>query len=739
MAYVRRYTEVPTDAELLEIEAVNVIDLTPPPPSVGVGTGALLITGEFEDGPFASGDDAEYFAGDEGVLRIVSSGDLQQKFGGFGFNYGALRFQNPCARRRGGEAWNGNGYIKAYYTRARELFIARADTSTGSVVFQTRAAVKAAVRGPRALTAGMVLTITTNQGGPASSTPIAATAATRAGAGFAGTSGYVGGERITIQIDGGPIVPVDFRVSDSTPAQVAARINAILGYTAAVVASGEVNLSGVVQGTSGAVTVAEVTAGALAAIGHTAGTTSGTGNVARLSSVSDSELANLINASGGLTAIGVVARVDADGFLTIASNTPGAAGTVQVTSTPLSVALGLSTLATESGVHDGGLIRAGTRVRAGSVEYVTCQTLRIPAGTPTAKVAGPFAVKVRPATDNGTSTGSAGAAVSTMVDQPSWGELSVTNPAAISAALSAAAIDEAYRVALEATVDVSQPVRAANFSIAARSGEVVALAGRQNAIDASNAGCLGRKFIYGAALGLSRSQAIAQKDTMRSDRLYYTWPYWKVRIPEIALLGEAGGDGFTADGIITVRSDGPLASICCRLPPEENPGQATDLIDAFFAVSSPERMDIGTYKLLRAEGIAAPRVDPDDGPLYQSGVTTSSDLARKNIARRNMADFIQDSLTALAGPYSKKANKQSRRDGVRQAFEGFLSGLEARNTTGGNQRIVGYTLDEKSGNTDERTAKGIHTIVTKVRIFASLDAIEIRTEIGEGTVISTQL
>ena len=738
MAISRRFTVTPPDEVLLQIEAINVIDLAPPAPTVGVGTGNLLIVGEFEDGPFAAGGDSEQFAGDPGVLDVTSPEDYAQKFGTFGFTYGELQYQHPCARRRKGEAWNGNGYIKSYATKAQRLMISRVDTSTGSVVFQTRACVKGTERGPRTLTVGDLLTITTDQGGPASSTAIAAAVATVAGAGFALTSGFVGGERITVQIDGGPIVPIDFRVSDSTPAQVVARINAILGYTAAVENGGEVDLSGIVAGTLGEVTLAEVTAGALAAIGHVAGTTAGTGNVARLAAVTNTELANIINGTAGLSAIGVVARVDSDGQLVLCSDTAGDTGTIQVTSTALSVLLGLPTTLETSGVHDGGTIPAGTRVRAGVVEYVTMQTITIKAGTATAKQAGPFEVKVRPATDNGSDAGSAAAAVTTMVDQPTWGDLSVGNPSAISASLSEAVIDELYREAFEATIDLKSPAREANYSIAARSGALIAAMGKRNADDASADGMLGRKFIYGAELGLTRTQAKAEKSTLEGDRLIYTWPYWKVRIPALAVLGEDGGDGFTADGIIEVRSDSPLATLCCRLPPEENPGQATDLIDEFFAVSAPEKLSLATYIDLRKEGIAAPRVDVDDGPLYQSGLNTSSNLSRRNIARRAMADFIQDTLTRIAGPFSKKANKVARRTGVRAAFETFLIGLESRNAED-LSRIEGFILDEVSGNTDARLAAGIFVVITKVRTFASLDAIVIQTEIGENTVTSTTL
>ena len=126
--FVRRFTAEPTLEQILEIEGVVIIDLAPPPPATGAGTGAVVLFGEMEDGPFAATDG-------EGPLEVFGSTDLVQKFGGFGYEYDGVVSQNPSARRHLQEFWNGNGFLKLYKLRAQRLMVARVDTSVGTVSF----------------------------------------------------------------------------------------------------------------------------------------------------------------------------------------------------------------------------------------------------------------------------------------------------------------------------------------------------------------------------------------------------------------------------------------------------------------------------------------------------------------------------------------------------------------------------------------------------------------------------
>jgi hypothetical protein len=54
---------------------------------------------------------------------------------------------------------------------------------------------------------------------------------------------------------------------------------------------------------------------------------------------------------------------------------------------------------------------------------------------------------------------------------------------------------------------------------------------------------------------------------------------------------------------------------------------------------------------------------------------------------------------------------------------------------------VSYLVDDgpNAGNTDAKTALGIHYIKTKVRTLSSLDDIVLVTEIGEGVVTTAEV
>ena len=86
MGFVQRYRQDPTLEQLTSIEQTAIVDIAPPQPGVGQGSGNVLVTAEFEDGPFAAGgDSAGYDPNRRGILEAFTSGDLEQKYGGFGF------------------------------------------------------------------------------------------------------------------------------------------------------------------------------------------------------------------------------------------------------------------------------------------------------------------------------------------------------------------------------------------------------------------------------------------------------------------------------------------------------------------------------------------------------------------------------------------------------------------------------------------------------------------------------
>ena len=750
-AFIRTFTDFPSLDVLTAIEAVNIIDLSPQAAFLGVGSGTLLAVGEYEDGPFATGGDSTDYVNPttvngvagvstQSILEVVSDPDMKRKYGSFGFTSDGQPSTNPCARQHAGEFWNGNGYLKIKGLKSKRLMLARVDTSVGQVAFFPLASSLGTIRGPFSLAVGQQLALTTDIGGPASSTALAAAPATITGAVIVAT-GFVGGEQISFAVDGGNPVIVTFTALDQLAAAVVARINQYVGATIASVSAGAVKLDGFIFGTDSSVVIGTITPGAVAAIGHVAGTTLGTGNVGNILQVEAVELATIINGTVALNAIDAAASATTDGRLQVFSGSLSL-GSIVASAGAIQAATGLSTTVILAGANAAGTIPAGTRVRnAGGDEWVTMQTMTIAAGStfPSGSNSGPHTVKVRPALDNGTAAAALAGTVNIIApgDQPTFSLFSCVNPAALTVALTEPQIDAAYGNVFSKILSITAPSRVANFMICARRTPTTVFLGRQSVIDASSQGCFGRKFITRAPLAYDDTQSIADVAQYRSDRLYYTTIPLRLYAQEIAVRGLDGGDGFTANGVIDVGADTALATLCCILAPEEDPGQQTALLAAWLGTGAiANDYDIATYTAFRAAGICAPRTDSfATGMFFQSGVTSSLESGRTEIQRRDMADFVQDSLAILALPYSKKNPTLQNKSAFIGDIDSFLDGLLSRDKPD-QQRIVAYSVDAVSGNSPELEARGVFVVIAKVRTLSSMKFIEIPVEIGPSVVIT---
>lgn len=726
--FIRRFREVPTLENLTAIETLAIIDRTPRQPVIGVGTGTMLLVGEFEDGEFNE------------PTEIFGDSDEAAKFGGFGYTYGDVKYQNPCARRHLSEYWNGNGWLKGQNLRPNRKIICRVDTSVGDMRLSLAAALRS-TRAPFDLEPAQTIAVTTDAGGPASSTAIIATTATVTGAPFA-ASGYVGGEQIGITVDGLPEVIISFNALDQTRAQVATKINQFLGYTCGSDTGAALQLDAIQRGSGSTLTLRDVTdpggGTTLSAIGHAAGTTTVAGsNVANVDSVTAAEAATLINSAavGGINGVAVADTVTGE---VIVYRTGSTSGTISIAAGAMATAMGFTTGTTiTANVGDAFDVAAGTRVRnVGGDEWVLMRTVSWPEGTALAPNDGTQDVEVRPATDDGTSSLAAPTTVTTLVDYPSDRMIEVSNPANLTAALTEAQIDARYVTAFAATLDPRKPSAQATDCLCARNSATIKLTGRQNAIDASENGLYGRHFYARASLGWSSAQAIADAALYRRDRVFYTWPGWKMYVPEIASVGTAGGAGFTADGYVDIGGDGPLCYINCRLNPEENPTQDTGWL-TFLTDFDSGMTEVGTetlYKALKTAGICAGRIDNEGKLLYQSEVTTSDIAGRKTQKRRKMADFIQDSAANLLKKYKGKLATDDRIAGVMSELDGFFSRLRAVNDPR-SQRIADYVVTYKTGEVEGASASGVEFFACQVQLLNSIDSVVFDTEIGEGVLV----
>lgn len=728
--YVRRFTTVPTLEVIREIEGLVIIDLAPPAPATGAGSGTILLVGEFEDGYFATDEEAQ------GAVEVYGSNDYAHKFGSFGYTYANVKGCHPSARRALGEYWNGNGFLKSWKLKGSRLLISRVDTSVGEVALSPLATIKG-TSGPWPLAIDMVLSATTNTG-TGTTAAIAATAATVTGTGE--TFGEIdAGDSFGVTVDSAPMTTVVLSGADTTLVAVIARINATVGATVASASTTHLKLTGLRKGSGGRLVLTETTSGVLTKLGLTAGTTAGTGNVSDLSAVTAAEVAGLVNVAASMISAKVEAKVGSDGKFWLYHTVSAPISTLQVDvgTGGMGAALGF-TLDTDVTVasHAGGTIPAGTRVQASTLvgsEWVTMQTVDVPAGA-----TDPVVIKVRPGLDDGTHIGAGVGALNTLVDAPTFCNYAITNPSTISAALTEPQRDAAYSEALDATLNELGPCREANYLLVARRSDAVARESRNNAVTATEIGFFGRKYVMRDILGASPDHMIADVANFRRDRVFYAGLAAKTYVPVIAERGTAGGGGFTADGVITVGTDGPLCTLCASLPPEENPGQQTGLIDDFFAVNAyGASITIDTYKAFRRAGIAALRVDRVSGPIFQSGITTSLLSGEQTIARRRMADFIQDSAIGLFLPYSKRIARESVRNKLLGLWNQFLGGLEsAKNPE--KSRIYLWSTDDgiNAGNIPSTLAMGVYYILTKVKTHPSLDFIVLQTEIGENAIIT---
>jgi hypothetical protein len=226
----------------------------------------------------------------------------------------------------------------------------------------------------------------------------------------------------------------------------------------------------------------------------------------------------------------------------------------------------------------------------------------------------------------------------------------------------------------------------------------------------------------------------------RSRGVFYAFPGVRTFVPQIALRGIAGGDGFTADGIINTGFDTWLASLLSQLPPEEDAGQETGYLTG--VVDLEENADIADltiadYIAFKASGIAAPRID-EAVCIVQSAVTSvdpAVDPVGVPIARQRFKYFLQDTMAPRLNAYSKKLATNERRAAIVSDIEGFSETLLSTDQPQ-LQRIAGYETDTQSPNTPALLERGIFQIDWRVKMLSPFRAIVLRTEVGETVQIT---
>ena len=734
--FVRRFLTDPGNTVLLNVESINILDLAPPSSITGVGTGTVICVGEFENGPFNA------------VTEVTSATDFVNTFGSLGYQFGTVPANYPCAVKRSAdgalvaETWNGNAFTQLNGKQFARLLLVRADTSVGSVQFTRTAFITGAVAFRYPLSTGQILALDIGAGSVSSTFTGTAATVTASGGTYATT--FVGGETLTIGFDDSTAHPdftVTFLLADQSLAQVVARINGFAGFAFADTSGGQLRLTGIQKGTAGHVRITSASTGVFTKLGLTAAVTNGTGNVANIGAVTPAEIKSIVE-----TAVtGTLVETDANGAIRISNLATPGTGTITVGAATTATALGFVIgQAGASATGTAGTIPAGTLVQVGSTTlFVTMQDVAV-----TASNAGAYSVKIRHAVDDGTGiVGSAGA-ITKIVNAPALGSFAVTNASATTAALTEPAIDAAYLAAIAATLDINSAAKQANLIFSARQSNQIRRALKANALTASSSGLFGRMACIRPPLNTSPSVAVSASmepgvGATRDQRVIYCYIGSNVFVPLIAARGLAGGTGFTATGNVDVGSDSLMASICSQLPPEENPGQDTPfstVINGLETGASVQGLTIIDYENFKGAGIAALRMDGGTA-IFQSGVTSVDPLVDQGlvrISRRRMADYIQDSLALACKAFGKKLSTNARRKALTSEIQSFLDGLLSANNPG-SQRIAGYTLDAKTGNTPETIGMGLFRVKILVRTLSSLDSIVLETTVGDNVVVTNSL
>jgi len=217
----------------------------------------------------------------------------------------------------------------------------------------------------------------------------------------------------------------------------------------------------------------------------------------------------------------------------------------------------------------------------------------------------------------------------------------------------------------------------------------------------------------------------------------YTWPGVKQLLSEAKDQAIAGADGTSVtDGLIDLPMSGHYASVLSNLAPERNPGELSPVTQSSLVSAralqrgAPDTLGINDYITMKQYGVSAIRFDVSDGPVIQSGITSSVTTGEKTVARRRMADFIQDSLARQYNKFAKQPLNNALKNTILGETDAFLASLLSA-TNPETQRIAAYTVDGKSGNTPALEAQGIYVVVIRVQTLATADVIVLNSQIGE--------
>ena len=311
------------------------------------------------------------------------------------------------------------------------------------------------------------------------------------------------------------------------------------------------------------------------------------------------------------------------------------------------------------------------------------------------------------------------------------------------------ALDARYENTIAACLEISGPASTINIIWAARKSTVIANTLKSHELTA-NAQGLTRRSIASPALGQGTNPVVTTQAAIATtypgvganrDYSYdYSWPGALTSIPQCSGFSLKGADGSTiTSGIMDTTGDGWLAAVESNIPPENNPGQAAPPVPQVLApilglARDAPMLQMADYIAMKAAGICGLIIDPVLGPQFQSGVTTSLIPGQQDIAGARMSGYIEDSIANAMKPFKDSNQTIELIELELGEMIAFLEGLKSANNPAA-QRIVDYSIDPTSGNTQQLTALGITVFIIQVQLLQAQKNLVLQTSIGAGVVV----
>lgn len=386
-------------------------------------------------------------------------------------------------------------------------------------------------------------------------------------------------------------------------------------------------------------------------------------------------------------------------------------------------------MAAGQNTNPGGLIAAA----AGFTVPVRPLDATIAAGAsclPTTPVAAPTATSWDPLSDL------------TLLALAASGALTFTAAVQAPNAAASGTFDAAYIAALASLLSDTMPANTVNIVWAARTSAAIRSQGKLHA-DTVSARGIGRVFISSPELSVFSPNTVGGNadpgvGANRDERVFYTWPGARMQVAEaINVPIQTALNTPTSDGVLDVRMDSLLASICSVLAPERNPGQTSppaagdggvlSVVLGFQRGIDPNLMTIDAYTFLRAQGVAALHFDQTLGPEIMSGVTTSLLPGQTDINRRRFQDFIDSSVSSILMPFAKLPASTVMRDSALGEVDNFLADLLSSENPAA-QRIQDY--DCALTSTPDMLKAGIFQVSVEVLMIPIANFIVVQSSVG---------